>query len=807
MAKIRHNNFIDTLVDLSSHARRQGVIQLQAEDDRFSGRSIRISGEDLFYFSTTGYLGLELNPKIKQAAVEAIYDYGTQFPLSKTYVSHPLYRILEERLFEMYRYEVLVTKNSTLGHIGVVPSLVRDEDGVILDHQVHWSVQNAVQHLKSRGIPIEMIRHSDMDMLEEKIKKLGQNCKNIWYFADGVYSMFGDVAPIDHLKELCARYPQLHLYYDDVHGMSWTGQRGTGFVLDQYEVLPENVVVFTTMSKSFGANGSTMVTSNKAFLRRVKSFGGPLTFSAQLDPASVGAAIASANIHLSEEIEEMQQGLMERIILCNSLLSETKLPIVQVNDTPVFYVGTGAPEVGYNFTQKLYEAGCYVNMGLFPAVPVKKTGIRFTISLHNRPEDIRYLIQAMDAHYWDAIEEKGVTANQVRRLFSLPLVGEPGTVHHRPVEELVIEKTDSINKVNVGDWNSALGGIGCFDSAGMRFLETLFQNNELDEHNWDFRYLMVKDHSGQVVLATFFSCAIWKEDMLASEPVSREIEKLRQSNPYVHTSKVLTMGTLFTEGEQLYVAKDHPLRGQAIDYFFTYIQELDQELLPDTIAIRDFRADNDWLSEALDEQGFVRFAMPETNYFDLSRLQLHHGDLMAMLSPRSRKHFKKDVLPFVGRLHVEIKKELSDAEVVRCYELYQMVWSNNIALNTFCYPERMVMEMNQSPDWEFIVAFDPHTGVLVGVMFCYRNLAQTYCPSLIGMDYKMDYDFSIYRQMLYHTIMRGYDLGYSGIDFGFSASFEKTKLGAQSIEQVAYLQAKDNYAFEMLELLNPSTSK
>ena len=77
--------------------------------------------------------------------IEAIEKYGTQFPLSKSYVSFVLYRALEERLFQMYGNPIVVTKNSTLGHIGVIPCVVRDEDAVIIDHQAHWSMHNACQ--------------------------------------------------------------------------------------------------------------------------------------------------------------------------------------------------------------------------------------------------------------------------------------------------------------------------------------------------------------------------------------------------------------------------------------------------------------------------------------------------------------------------------------------------------------------------------------------------------------------------------------------------------------------------------------
>src|SRR5690606_9209736 len=103
---------------------REGVLHLYADGDMFTGRKISVQGKNLFHFGTTGYLGLEQDKRLKKAAAKAIFRYGTQFPLSKTYISHPLYRELEEKISGMYGCPVIITKNSSLGHIGVIPSAV-----------------------------------------------------------------------------------------------------------------------------------------------------------------------------------------------------------------------------------------------------------------------------------------------------------------------------------------------------------------------------------------------------------------------------------------------------------------------------------------------------------------------------------------------------------------------------------------------------------------------------------------------------------------------------------------------------------
>src|SRR3970282_1983364 len=415
MAKIKHNNFIDTVNEVLSGAKKEGVLHLYAEDKVLTGRTIQIKGKEMFHFGTTGYLGLEQDNRLKEAAIQAIRDYGTQFPLSKSYISHPLYYELESKIEQMYDIPPIITKNSTLGHLAIIPTLIRDEDAVIMDHQVHWSVQNACQLLKLRGIPVELIRHSNLDMFEDKIKQLTSKCKKIWYMADGVYSMFGDYAPIPELLALTQKYTQLNLYFDDVHGMSWKGKNGTGFVFDAIGELPENCIVVSTLSKTFGASGATVFCKNQKLRDKIKNFGGPLTFSAQLEPASVAAAIASADIHLSNEITSLQSDLSEKIEYFKSLLEKTTLPMIDLNNSPVFFLGTAMPLTAYKMVQRLFNDGFYVNPAIYPAVPIKNTGIRITLSRHNQKEEIKVLVEAMDFHFPKALEESANSICKVKK--------------------------------------------------------------------------------------------------------------------------------------------------------------------------------------------------------------------------------------------------------------------------------------------------------------------------------------------------------------------------------------------------------
>ncbi len=206
MAKLKHNRFLDTVDEVFTYAKNLKILHLNAEGSSFDGRHMRVNGKKLKHFGTTGYLGLEQDQRLKDAAIEAIQNYGTQFPLSKSYISHPLYAELENLLNQIYEQPVVISKNATLAHMAAIPVLVEDRDAILLDHQVHWSVQDAAKRLKLRGVKIELVRHNRLDLLEKKIQEISSKVNHIWYMADGVYSMYGDYSPVEQLMELSKKY-------------------------------------------------------------------------------------------------------------------------------------------------------------------------------------------------------------------------------------------------------------------------------------------------------------------------------------------------------------------------------------------------------------------------------------------------------------------------------------------------------------------------------------------------------------------------------------------------------------------------
>src|SRR5690606_10323776 len=152
---------------------------------------------------------------------------------------------------------------------------------------------------------------------------------------------------------------------------------------------------------------------------------------------------------------------------------------------------------------------------------------------------------------------------------------------------------------------------GTFDWQGMRFLEEVFSNNPQPEDNWDFHYFLVWDED-KLLLATFFTTALWKEDMLAPAYVSKKVEALRQNDPYYLTSKVISMGALTTEGEHLFLDRTSEKWKEALLTTMNAVVVEQEKAKASMVVLRDFPEGDEELKEFMISQGFIKVTMPVT---------------------------------------------------------------------------------------------------------------------------------------------------------------------------------------------------
>lgn len=152
-------------------------------------------------------------------------------------------------------------------------------------------------------------------------------------------------------------HEQFYLYLDDAHGMSWTGAHGMGYVRRQIEYHPQ-MILAVSLNKAFASAGGAIVFPNEEMAQLVRNCGNTIIFSGPIQPPMLGAAIASAKLHLSDEIIYWQQQLADLVQHTNQRLSEFKLPQIEVTNGPLFFVPVGLPKMTTDLTQGMGSVFC-----------------------------------------------------------------------------------------------------------------------------------------------------------------------------------------------------------------------------------------------------------------------------------------------------------------------------------------------------------------------------------------------------------------------------------------------------------------
>lgn len=380
-----------------------GITHVSADVTQYDGRHVTINGKKCLAFGFCAYLGLENHPKLRQAMIDTIKDQGIHFPSSRAYISNGLFKNLNEKLCRIFNKKYLsIFSSITIGHMATLPNIIHKNDAAIFDQQAHFSMQSVSKLLKTDATSI--VAHNNMEKLEEKIVELNSSGEidKIWYIADGIYSMYGDSTNYDGLKMLQAKYCNFYLYIDDAHGLSWTGKNGCGDAASNLE-LNDRTVLAVSLAKGFGSGGGAVVFPNEEMKNNMIFSGGNYTFSGPMYPPTLGAAIASAEIHLSAEIYQLQRQLNEKIVWTNELTKKLKLPMVSSSKTPVYFLACGIKEVAFSVCKKLIEHGFHTNPCAFPAVPIGRAGVRFTINNHSTFEDINRFLSQMAVLYHKAL--------------------------------------------------------------------------------------------------------------------------------------------------------------------------------------------------------------------------------------------------------------------------------------------------------------------------------------------------------------------------------------------------------------------
>ena len=388
--RFSHTRKIDGAFRYVSEAAEAGVIMKTGNGA--NGRTVNVDGVRLKNFGSCSYLGLEALPQIREAAHRAIDEYGTQFHFSRAYLQCELYAELESLLERIAGRPILVAALTSLAHMSALPSLITDDDHILIDQFAHASLHAAVQLVPE--VPMEIVRHNRMDILDARLSALRGRAGKVWYIADGLYSMLGDFAAFEDLRKLLDLHENLHLYIDDAHSTSWLGARGRGAALEHFAD-HERVVVTLSLNKAFSAAGGLLALPDQKLVTRIRRCGGPMLFSGPIQPPMLGAAVGSARVHLSDELPVLQAELRTRLELAAEHATRAELGLDTTRPSPIFQVACDSPRIAFRLADLMRERGYYSCVCVFPAVPMNRPGLRFTVTRHNELSDIPGFIAAL----------------------------------------------------------------------------------------------------------------------------------------------------------------------------------------------------------------------------------------------------------------------------------------------------------------------------------------------------------------------------------------------------------------------------
>lgn len=806
--KTKTASIVETINDMINFGREKGVLHHYTEDESYNGRTIRINGKELIHFGSCSYLGLDVDERIKEGAIEAIRKYGTQFSSSRTYVSSTLYTEYERLLRELFGAPIILTTSVSLGHHAVIPVVIEEGSAIILDQQVHASIQDAALRMETRGVTVTKIRHSNMEELEAKIVELMVKHEKVWYMIDGIYSMYGDYPPLKKIVDLMDKYKQFHLYVDDAHGMSIAGKHGRGMVLSRIE-LHKKMILATSLNKSFAAGGGVFIFPNEDICKKVMNCGGPLIFSGPLQIATIGAGIASAKIHLSNEIIERQAQLKEKLHYCHDLLLKYNLPVVSNPEAPINFVGCGLTKVGANMVRRMINEGFYVNLAMFPAVPDICTGVRFALTLHHTKEDIDNLVARLAYHFPKALREEGRTFADLQRAFrkvatfkDLPVETE----EVKPINEgYSLQHETTIEKVDKDLWNKLIGNKGVNDWNQMKFFEETFSGNELPEHNWNFHYYIIRDKENTPVLATFFTTTLAKDDMFSPAAVSKQLEFERKDNPYYLSSTTFTMGCFMSVGEHIYVDRNRDDWKKAMMILLDEVWKEQDRQKASVLSLRDFDTNDQVMRDFFLDQSFIKMDLPDGHIIDTLGWN-NIEDYLDQLNSKKRKYVKEEVLELENRYEIRSVDNASEAELDHYYQLYNNVGERSFEISGFPLNRNFIEKVVKHPQWELLeLKLKPEYDnrrerKAVGIAINYKT-KNNYCGLVAGMDYSFLEAHGVYAQIMWQTIKRANQLKLKTVNLGLTASLNKRRFGAKVLKNVAYIQMRDSFNAQLISLI------
>ena len=339
-----------------------------------------VDGKRVLNFCTNNYLGLANHPRIKEAAKQAIDQWGVGPGAVRTIAgTQALHLELERRVAVFKGVEAsLYVQGGLVANQIAVPALVGREDVVFSDRLNHASIIDGCRLSRAKIVVYE---HCDPEDAERVIKEnIGQYRRGL-LVTDGVFSMDGDVAPLDKLYEVAERYGVISMV-DDAHGEGVLGRGGRGIV-DHFGLHGKFDVEMGTFSKAFGVVGGSL-SGKKVIIDYLRQRGRPFLFSSATTPADTAACLAA--VDLLEESTALVDRLWENTGYFKAEMKSLGFDTGKT-ETPIVPVMLGEAPLAKRFSARLFEEGVFAMALGFPTVPRGQARIRvMNTAAHSRDD-------------------------------------------------------------------------------------------------------------------------------------------------------------------------------------------------------------------------------------------------------------------------------------------------------------------------------------------------------------------------------------------------------------------------------------
>lgn len=345
---------------------------------------VLIKGKEYIMIGSNGYLGLASDPRLKEAAIEAVKKYGSTCSGSR-FLNGTLdiHLKLEEELARFFdKDDAIVFSTGFQTNLGIISSIAGKDDIIIIDRQDHASI---IDGCRLSFAEVKKFMHNDMADLERILKSLPLN-KGKLLIVDGVFSMEGDVINLPEVVHLKNKY-NAKLLVDDAHGIGVMGEKGRG-VCEHFNLLNQVDIIMGTFSKSFASLGGFAV-ADEDVVTHIRHTARALIFSASMTPASVASALKSLEIIKNEPTRrERLWRITERV-----RTGFKKIGLDTGNSTtPVIPVIIGEDDKCFAFWKMLFENGVFANPVISPATPPGRALIRTSYMTTHTDEDISIVL-------------------------------------------------------------------------------------------------------------------------------------------------------------------------------------------------------------------------------------------------------------------------------------------------------------------------------------------------------------------------------------------------------------------------------